>query len=166
MTADAVGSGIYDYSARMIGGAPISLSAYRGCVCLIVNVASECGFTPQYRGLEELYQRYRDRGFTVLGFPCNQFGHQESADETAIQEFCSLNFGVTFPLFAKIDVNGPGAHPLFRHLTSRRRGFLGTRAIKWNFTKFLVDKTGAARHRYGPRRLPADIEPEIVKLLE
>jgi glutathione peroxidase len=165
MPADAVGPGIYEYSARTIGGELISLSAYRDHVCLIVNVASECGFTPQYRGLEELYQRHRDRGFAVLGFPCNQFGHQEPANETVIQEFCSLNFGVTFPLFAKIDVNGPGAHPLFRHLSSRRRGFLGTRAIKWNFTKFLVDRTGAARHRFGPRRRPTDIEPEIVKLL-
>ena len=154
MPADTVGPGIYDYSARTIGGESISLSAYRDRVCLIVNVASECGFTPQYRGLEELYQRHRDRGFAVLGFPCNQFGHQEPADETAIQEFCSLNFGVTFPLFAKIDVNGPRAHPLFRHLTSRRRGFLGTRAIKWNFTKFLVDRDGKVVQRFEPAVTP------------
>jgi glutathione peroxidase len=141
------------------------MASFRDQVCLIVNVASECGFTPQYRGLEALYQRHRTRGFTILGFPCNQFGKQEPGDERAIQEFCTLNFGVTFPLFAKIDVNGPAAHPLFRYLTSRRRGVLGTRAIKWNFTKFLLDKTGAVRHRYGPRRPPAALEPEIVNLL-
>lgn len=157
--------GIYDYSVRTIDGEPVSLSAYRDRVCLIVNVASECGYTPQYRELEELYRRHRNRGFVVLGFPCNQFGHQEPEDEPAIQEFCSLNYGITFPLFAKVEVKGPAAHPLFRHLTSRLRGFLGTRAIKWNFTKFLVDKTGAVRGRYGPRRIPARIEPEIVKLL-
>ncbi len=158
-------SGIYDFSARTIAGEVISLSAYRGRVCLIVNVASECGYTPQYRGLEELYQRHRAQGFTILGFPCNQFGGQEPGDETAIQEFCTLNFGVTFPLFAKVDVKGRAADPLFRHLTSRRRGLLGTRAIKWNFTKFLVDDSGAAIRRYGPRCLPADIEPDIVGLL-
>ena len=166
VAVDTVAPSLYNYSARTIEGELVSLSAYRDRVCLIVNVASECGFTPQDRGLEGLYQRHRDRGFAVLGFPCNQFGQQEPGDETAIQEFCSLNYGVTFPLFAKVDVKGPAAHPLFRHLTSRRRGFLGTRAIKWNFTKFLVDKTGAVRGRYGPRRPPAEIEPEIMKLLE
>lgn len=157
--------GLYDFSARTIAGAEASLDAYRNRVCLIVNVASECGFTPQYRGLEALYRRHRDRGFVVLGFPCNQFGHQEPGDEAAIREFCSLGYGVTFPLFAKTDVNGPDAHPLFRFLTSRRRGLLGTRSIKWNFTKFLVDRQGTPRRRFGPRRLPERIEPEIVKLL-
>jgi len=163
--ADSATTGIYEYSARTIAGEPVSLSIYRGKVCLIVNVASECGFTPQYRGLEELYQRHRARGFVVLGFPCNQFGAQEPGDEGAIQAFCSANFGVTFPLFAKIDVKGPAAHPLFRHLTSRRRGLLGTRAIKWNFTKFLVDRTGLVQHRFGPRTPPAQLEPAIVALL-
>jgi glutathione peroxidase len=155
----------YDFSALAITGEPVPLSAYRGRVCLIVNVASECGYTPQYRGLEELFQRHQARGLAVLGFPCNQFGHQEPGDEAAIQGFCTRNFGVTFPLFAKVDVKGPSAHPLFRHLTSRRRGFLGTRVIKWNFTKFLVDRAGAVRGRFGPGRRPAEIEPEIMKLL-
>lgn len=156
---------IYGFSARTITGDLVPLSAYRDRVCLIVNVASECGFTPQYLGLEELYRRHQPSGFVILGFPCNQFGHQEPGDEAAIQQFCSVNFGVTFPLFAKVDVRGRSAHPLFRHLTARRRGFLGTRAIKWNFTKFLVDRSGTVRARFGPGRRPADIEPEIVKLL-
>jgi glutathione peroxidase len=165
MATVAAGSTLYDYSVRTIAGKLVSLAAYRDRVCLIVNVASECGFTPQYGGLEELYRRYRDRGFAVLGFPCNQFGHQEPGDEGAIQEFCRLNYSVTFPLFAKIDVNGRAADPLFRYLTSRRRGVLGTRAIKWNFTKFLVDRTGMVQRRYGPRRPPARLEPDILKLL-
>ena len=164
MTAD--GNGVHDFSARTIGGESLSLAGFRDRVLLVVNTASACGFTPQYAGLEALYRRYSDRGFAVLGFPCNQFGRQETGDSPAIREFCSVNFGVTFPLFARIDVNGPNAHPLFRHLTSRRRGFLGTRAIKWNFTKFLVDRGGVVRGRYGPRTPPAAIEAVIVKLLD
>lgn len=156
---------MYAYSARAISGETVPLSTYRDRVCLIVNVASECGYTPQYKGLEELYRRYQARGFSVLGFPCDQFGGQEPGDDTVIQTFCSVNFGVTFPLFAKIAVKGQDAHPLFEYLTTARRGFLGTRAIKWNFTKFLVDKNGAVQARYGPRRRPAEIEPEIVRLL-
>ena len=156
---------IYEFSARAISGDLVPLSTYRDRVCLIVNVASECGFTPQYRGLEDLYRRHQSSGLVILGFPCNQFGHQEPGDAAAIQEFCSLNFGVTFPLFAKVDVKGGSAHPLFRYLTSRRRGFLGTRAIKWNFTKFLVDRSGVVQSRYGPSRRPAELEAEIVKLL-
>lgn len=156
---------IYDYSARTIGGEEVSLAGYRDRVCLIVNVASQCGFTPQYRGLEDLFQRHRAEGLVVLGFPCNQFGHQEPDNEAAIQEFCTVNFGVTFPLFAKIDVNGPSAHPLYRFLTAARRGLLGTRAIKWNFTKFLISRDGAVRRRFGPKMKPTEIEPAIVELL-
>ncbi|HEU5217421.1 MAG TPA: glutathione peroxidase [Gemmatimonadales bacterium] len=161
-----MGESIHDYSARTITGETLPLSVYAGRVCLIVNVASQCGFTPQYRGLEALYRRLEHRGLTVLGFPCNQFGRQEPGDETAIREFCSLNFGVSFPLFARIDVNGPSAHPLYRYLTSRRPGLLGTRSIKWNFTKFLVDRSGVVRGRYGPSREPSTLEPEIVRLLD
>lgn len=156
---------VYDYSALTIAGETVSLGAFHGRVLLIVNTASECGYTPQYVGLEELYRRYSDRGLTVLGFPCNQFGRQEPGDSAAIQEFCTVNFGVTFPLFAKIDVNGPRAHPLFRHLASRRRGLLGTRAIMWNFTKFLVDRAGVVQRRYGPGTPPASVEGAIVRLL-
>ena len=136
---------IYDYSARTIAGDLQSLAEYRGRVCLIVNVASACGFTPQYAELEALYRRHRDAGFTVLGFPCNQFGKQEPGDEATIAEFCRVIYDITFPLFAKVDVNGPNAHPLFQYLTSVKPGFLGSRNIKWNFTKFLVGRDGTPR---------------------
>ncbi len=142
----------------------VPLSIYRGQVCLIVNVASRCGFTPQYRGLEALYRRHQAQGFTVLGFPCNQFGHQEPEDEATISGFCRETFGVTFPLFAKIDVNGRHAHPLFRYLKAERRGWFGVGAITWNFTKFLVGREGRVHARFGPRQTPEAIEPHIVRL--
>ena len=130
----------------------------------VVNVASKCGFTPQYEGLEALYRKLAPRGFAVLGFPCDQFGHQEPGDEAEIRSFCSLNYGVTFPLFAKIDVNGDGAHPLYRHLKKAAPGLLGSEAIKWNFTKFLVDREGHVVKRYAPTDKPESIEKDIVAL--
>ena len=132
---------------------------------LIVNVASKCGFTPQYAGLEALYRKLGDRGFRVLGFPCDQFGHQEPGSEAEISQFCSLNYGVSFPMFAKVEVNGDAAHPLFRHLKSEARGLLGTEAIKWNFTKFLVDQQGRVVTRYAPQDKPEDLEKDVVALL-
>ncbi|OGI39875.1 MAG: glutathione peroxidase, partial [Candidatus Muproteobacteria bacterium RBG_16_62_13] len=131
---------ISDFSVVTLEGANQSLSAYRGQVLLVVNVASECGFTPQYAGLEALYRRYRDKGFSVLGFPCNQFGGQEPGTAGEIREFCTTRYDISFPLFARIEVNGPDAHPLFQHLKHEQKGVLGTEAIKWNFTKFLVDR--------------------------
>jgi glutathione peroxidase len=145
--------GLYDFSAKLNNGTDQSLSAYKGKVLLIVNTASECGFTPQYKGLQELYAKYHDRGLEVLGFPCDQFGHQEPGSDAEIQSFCEFNYGVTFPIFSKIEVNGTGAHPLYKFLKDEKSGLLGD-AIKWNFTKFLVDKQGmssSASHR-GPRR--------------
>jgi glutathione peroxidase len=133
---------VYDYSARSIDGQEQSLSQYRGHPLLIVNVASKCGFTPQYAGLEALYRKYHERGLEVLGFPCDQFGHQEPGDEAQIKEFCSLTYGVTFPMFAKIKVNGAETHPLYRYLKQARPGFIGLEAIKWNFTKFLALRPG------------------------
>ena len=133
---------IYDFQAKTIDGDEISLEQYRGTALLIVNVASECGFTPQYSGLEQLHKKYSDRGFAVLGFPCNQFGGQEPGGEAEIKEFCQTSFGTTFPMFAKIDVNGPHAHPLYQFLREAQPGILGTESIKWNFTKFLVDRQG------------------------
>ena len=156
---------IYDFSARSIAGETVPLSIYRGQVCLIVNVASRCGFTPQYRALEALFRRHQARGFTVLGFPCNQFGHQEPDDEATISRFCRETFDVTFPLFGKIDVNGRDAHPLFRYLKAERRGWFGVAAITWNFTKFLVDREGRVDARFGPRQPPDALEPHIVRLL-
>ncbi len=157
--------GLYDIELNTIDGQTQTLDAYRGQVLLIVNVASKCGFTPQYKGLEELYRRYKDRGLAVLGFPCDQFGHQEPGDEQEIQSFCSLNYGVTFPMFAKIAVNGRGAHPLYQHLKAARKGMLGSKAIKWNFTKFLVDRHGAVVRRFGPTDTPKKIEKAVVELL-
>lgn len=156
---------IYEYTARTIAGEPASLAKFRGQVCLIVNIASECGYTPQLEGLEALYQQYRGERFTVLGFPCNQFGQQEPGDEPAILAFCSRKYGVTFPLFAKVDVNGPAAHPLFDYLTRARRGLLGTRKIKWNFTKFLVDRDGIPRVRFGPKKRPERIAGAIEEMV-
>ncbi len=156
---------VYEHSARALDGQPAALSAYAGKVLLIVNTASQCGFTPQYAGLERLHRQYADRGFEVLGFPCNQFGHQEPGDPDEIRNFCSLTYDVTFPMFAKIEVNGPGAHPLYGYLTSNRRGLLGSRAIKWNFTKFLVDRQGRPVARYGPATKPEALKTAIERLL-
>jgi len=149
-----------DFSARSIDGREVALAEYAGQVVLVVNTASNCGFTPQYQGLQELHDRYAGRGFTVLGFPCDQFGHQEPGDEAEISSFCERNFGVTFPLFAKVDVNGAGAHPLFAWLRSQRKGLLGGR-IKWNFTKFLLDHEGRVIGRYGPTTAPDRIAGDI-----
>lgn len=156
---------IYDIEVRTIRGEKQDLSAYRGQVMLIVNTASKCGFTPQYTGLQQLYDRYRDRGFVVLGFPSSQFANQEYKDEAAISEYCQLNHGVTFPLHAKIAVRGRGIHPLFNHLTHAKPGILGTRSVKWNFTKFLVDRKGQVIQRYAPKNTPEKIEKDIVALL-
>lgn len=142
-----------------------TLEAYKGQVIMVVNVASKCGFTPQYKELEEIYNKYKDKGFVILGFPCNQFGSQESGDEKEIQSFCELNFGVTFPLFAKVNVNGATAHPLFTQLKKSLPGLLGTTSIKWNFTKFLIGKDGKPIARYSPNTKPKDIEKDIVKAL-
>ncbi len=158
-------SGIYDIPVKTIDGRITTLAEFQGRVLLIVNVASQCGLTPQYAGLEELYRKHRDAGFTVLGFPCNQFAHQEPGDEPTIQQFCTTNYGVSFPLFAKIEVNGPHAHPLYQFLKSQRPGIFGTEAIKWNFTKFLVGRDGAVLRRYGPGTKPARIERDLPPLL-
>ena len=152
---------VFDFTATDIDGQPQDLARYVGKVLLIVNVASRCGFTPQYTGLETLWRDYRDRGFAVLGFPCDQFGHQEPGDEAEIRNFCSLNYEVDFPLFAKVDVNGAGAHPLWRWLKSEKAGILGTEAIKWNFTKFLVGRDGKVIKRYAPGDTPASIAADI-----
>jgi glutathione peroxidase len=152
---------VYDFTARTIDGEERSLSRYRGQALLIVNVASRCGFTPQYAGLEALYRKYRDHGFAVLGFPCDQFGHQEPGNEAEIAQFCSLTYEVSFPMFAKIDVNGAGTHPLYRYLKAARPGILGLEAIKWNFTKFLVGKDGESVRRYAPTDTPDRIEPDV-----
>lgn len=158
-------STIYEFSAKTIDGAERRLDAWRGQAMLIVNVASKCGFTPQYAGLEALYARYRDQGLVVLGFPCDQFGHQEPGDEAEIKDFCTLNYGVTFPLFAKIEVNGANAHPLYRHLKHVAKGVLGSEAIKWNFTKFLVDRDGEVVKRYAPTDTPERIGADLAELL-
>jgi glutathione peroxidase len=156
---------IYDFEIATIDGSKQRLGIYRGSVLLVVNVASRCGFTPQYAGLEKLYRKYRERGLTVLGFPCDQFGQQEPGDEAEIKEFCRLTYDVTFPLFAKIAVNGPTAHPLYKYLKTARRGFLGTKRIKWNFTKFLIDREGAVLRRFGPIVKPDKIEKQLLRIL-
>lgn len=156
---------VYDFSATTIDGAEQPLSAYRGKTLLIVNVASKCGFTPQYTGLEQLYRDYRARGLVVLGFPCDQFGHQEPGDADEIRNFCSLNYDVSFPMFAKIDVNGDRAHPLYKWLKSEKAGFLGTEGVKWNFTKFLVDRHGQVVKRYAPTDTPEKIEKDLGSVL-
>jgi len=157
---------VYDFTAKTIDGKDESLGAFQGKVLLIVNVASKCGFTPQYSGLESIYEKYKDRGFAVLGFPCNQFGSQEPGNEEEIRNFCSLNYGVTFPMFSKIDVNGPGAHPLYAYLKNAKPGLLGTEGIKWNFTKFLIDRNGEPVHRYAPADKPAALEADIESALK
>jgi glutathione peroxidase len=156
--------GIYDFSAKLNDGKEKKLSAYKGKVLLIVNTASRCGNTPQYKGLQQLYEKYKDRGFEILAFPCNQFGHQEPGSDEDIRQFCDLNYGVEFPLFSKIEVNGEDAHPLYQFLKSEKGGLLGD-AIKWNFTKFLVDKQGNVIDRYAPMTQPQRIASDIEKQL-
>ncbi len=156
---------VYDFTATSIMGLPKSLRDYEGKVLLIVNTASKCGFTPQYAGLQELYESYRDRGFTVLGFPCNQFAAQEPGSADDIRQFCQVNYGVTFPMFDKVDVNGRETHPLYKYLKKQAPGALGIKAIKWNFTKFLVDQAGNVVERFEPNVEPADIAPAIEALL-
>jgi glutathione peroxidase len=157
--------GVYDFEAKTIDGKEQKLSTYKGKTLLVVNVASKCGFTPQYKGLEELYRQYKDKGLVVLGFPCDQFGHQEPGDETEIKNFCSLKYEVSFPMFAKIKVNGDEAHPLYKYLKSEEKGFLGTEFIKWNFTKFLVDAKGEVVKRYAPTDTPKSIEKDLSTML-
>jgi glutathione peroxidase len=156
---------IYDFSARTLDGAIAPLSAYRGKTLLIVNVASKCGFTPQYQGLEALYRKFAPKDLVVLGFPSNQFGHQEPGDSMQIRKFCSTNYEVTFPLFTKIDVNGGDADPLYKFLKREARGVFGTERIKWNFTKFLVDSEGNVIRRYAPTVKPSSIETDISAIL-
>jgi glutathione peroxidase len=156
---------IYAFTAESLGGESVNLDTFRDKVVLIVNVASECGFTPQYKGLQELYARFAGRGFDVLGFPCNQFGKQEPGDAAQIGSFCEKNYGVTFPMFAKIDVNGANAHPLYKFLKDKEPGMLGIEAIKWNFTKFLVDRNGQVVRRYAPTTKPDAIADDVEKLL-
>jgi glutathione peroxidase len=158
-------SDIYSFPVRTIEGQDATLAPFRKQVLLIVNVASKCGFTPQYEGLEALYRKYRERGFAVLGFPCDQFGHQEPGDEAEIQKFCSLTYEVSFPMYAKIAVNGAGAHPLYQYLKKAQTGLLGTEGIKWNFTKFLVDREGHVVKRFAPTDTPATIDADIAALL-
>jgi glutathione peroxidase len=158
-------STIFDISADSLSGQPVNLSQYQGKVLLIVNTASKCGFTPQYKGLEAVYQQFKDKGVEVLGFPCNQFGAQEPGDAGEIGAFCEQNYGVTFPLFAKIDVNGDNAHPLFKKLKQDAPGILGTEGIKWNFTKFLIRKDGTVYNRYAPTTKPEELIADIEKLL-
>lgn len=157
---------IYEISAKLLDGTPKALADYRGNVLLIVNVASKCGLAPQYAGLEDLYRRYQAEGLVVLGFPCNQFGSQEPGEAAEIQQFCSLTYDVSFPIFSKIDVNGPTTHPLYAYLKAQQPGFLGSQSIKWNFTKFLVDHTGVVQRRYAPTETPDLIEHHIVALLD
>jgi glutathione peroxidase len=156
---------IYDFSAETLDGQPAPLSAYADKVVLIVNTASKCGFTPQYAGLEALYRKYRDRGLVVLGFPCNQFGAQEPGDAAEIGSFCSLTYDVDFPMMRKIDVNGPAAHPLYAWLKHEKKGLLGSEGIKWNFTKFLVDRKGDVVSRFAPTDTPQSLEGAIEALL-
>lgn len=156
---------IYQHNVTLNNGEQTSLEQYKGKVLLIVNTASKCGFTPQYEGLEALYKKHNEAGFEILGFPCDQFGHQEPGSDEDIAQFCSLNFGVTFPLFKKTEVNGPNASPLFVELKNKAPGLLGSKRIKWNFTKFLVNAEGKVLKRYAPTAKPADIEADILKLL-
>ena len=162
---DGVVNDIHDFEVTSIDGDTFSLDRYRGRPLLIVNVASRCGMTPQYAGLEALYRRFKDRGLVVLGFPCNQFGGQEPGTAQEIDAFCRENYDVTFPMFMKVDVNGANAHPLFRFLKSQQKGLLGTEAIKWNFTKFLVDAQGKVIARFGPRDTPDQLAPQVERAL-
>ena len=157
--------GIYQHNVTLNNGQATTLEAYKGKVLLIVNTASKCGFTPQYEGLEALYKKHKESGLEILGFPCDQFGHQEPGSDDDIAQFCTMNFGVTFPLFKKTEVNGPNANPLFVELKEKAPGLLGSKRIKWNFTKFLVNAEGKVLKRYAPTAKPSDIEKDIVKLL-
>src|SRR5690554_3250461 len=156
---------VFDFSADNIAGEQVDLAQYRGKVLLVVNTASKCGFTPQYKGLQALYTKYREQSLEVLGFPCNQFGQQEPGDSAQINEFCEINFGVDFPLFGKIDVNGSDAHPLYKHLKKEAPGLLGSQAVKWNFTKFLINREGEVVKRYAPTDKPESLAKDIEKLL-
>jgi len=156
---------IYDFTAKSLQGKDVSLGDFRGKPMLIVNTASKCGFTPQYEGLEKLYEQHKDKGLVVLGFPCNQFGAQEPGSEAEIGAFCQANYGVTFPMFSKIDVNGTNAHPLYNYLKGERAGILGTKNIKWNFTKFLVNRDGQVVNRFAPTTKPEDIQNAIAAVL-
>ena len=156
---------VYDFSCQTKGGTGRDLSEFRGKVLLVVNTASKCGFTPQFEGLEHLYEQYREQGLEILGFPCNQFGKQDPGINDEIQEFCQLNYGVSFPMFGKIEVNGGGADPLFKHLKKEAPGALGTQSIKWNFTKFLINSEGEVVKRYAPATKPEDIAADIEALL-
>ena len=155
---------LFEFTATANNGKPVDFGIYRDKVVLVVNTASKCGFTPQYKGLEELYRKFRDRGFVILGFPCDQFAHQEPGSDADIASFCQINFGVSFPLMAKVDVNGAGAHPVFKFLRSKTAGLFGD-AIKWNFTKFLVGRDGKSVTRFAPSTQPEDIEVDIETLL-
>jgi glutathione peroxidase len=155
----------YDFTAETLDGKPAPLAEHRGEVLLIVNTASKCGFTPQYEGLEALYRKYKDRGLTILGFPCNQFGAQEPGDAAEIASFCSLTYDVSFPMMGKIDVNGPKAHPLYAWLKREKKGLLGSEGVKWNFTKFLIDRRGEVVARFGPTATPQSLEGAIEALL-
>jgi glutathione peroxidase len=158
-------AGIYDFTVKDIHGKSVKLDKYKGKPLLIVNTASKCGFTPQYKGLEALYEKLHGKGLEILGFPCNQFGEQEPGSEAEIEQFCELNYGVTFPMFSKIDVNGDKAAPLYKYLKKEKPGLMGSEAIKWNFTKFLVDRNGKVLERYAPNTEPAAIAGDIEKLL-
>ena len=158
-------STLYDYTVDDIRGKPVKLDRYKGKVVLVVNTASKCGFTPQYKGLEALYEKYHGKGLEVLGFPCNQFGAQEPGSESEIEQFCELNYGVTFPMFAKIDVNGKHTAALYEYLKSAKPGLLGSEAIKWNFTKFLVDRSGKVIARFAPNDTPEAIAGDVEKAL-
>lgn len=162
---ETAATSVYEFSAPLLDGRIVSLNQFRGRALLVVNTASKCGFTPQYKGLEQLHLKFRDRGFEVLGFPCNQFGEQEPGTAEQIGAFCEKNYGVSFPMFARIDVNGPNAHPLYRFLKERKRGIFGTAKIKWNFTKFLVDRLGSVAGRYAPNKDPEALAPYIERLL-
>lgn len=159
-------SSLHDFTVKNDKNADVPLSKYKGNVVLVVNVASKCGFTPQYAGLEEIYKKFKDKNFTIIGFPCNQFGFQEPGNNEEIQSFCQMNYGVSFPVMAKVEVNGADASPVYRFLKEKAPGILGTELIKWNFTKFLVDKNGNVVQRYAPNTEPKDIEKDIVSLLE
>lgn len=158
-------SSVYDFTAKDIDGQDRSLAEFKGKAILVVNTASKCGFTPQYTGLEQLWKDYGAKGLVVLGFPCDQFGHQEPGDEAEIKNFCSLSYDVSFPMFSKVDVNGPKAHPLFNWLKAEKSGFLGTEGIKWNFTKFLVGRDGKVLKRYAPTDKPESLRKDIEKAL-
>jgi glutathione peroxidase len=158
-------SNIYDFPVTTIDGQSQTLESYRNQVLLIVNVASKCGFTPQYSGLESLYRQYKDKGFAILGFPCDQFGNQEPGSEAEIKQFCSLKYEVSFPMFSKIEVNGANEHPLYKFLKSEKKGLLGSEAVKWNFTKFLVDQNGKVVKRYAPTDTPESIAKDVAPLL-